>query len=102
MMNRLVKDWKRSTALAMTLLIFGCGTMPKSGGYPTYPIPERPEVAIQKKAEGGRLKDEKGEYCMSGDDLRKINGHVVKLEDLAKKYECEINTINGKSCEKGE
>lgn len=96
-MNRLIKNWKRSTALAMTLLTFGCETIPKNGGYPTYPMPERPEVAI-KSPQPPLQKGEPGQYCMSGEDLRKVNAHVTKLEDLAKKYECEITIINGGKC----
>ena len=38
------------------------------------------------------------EYCMSGDELRKLNGYMVRLEDLAHKYECEITVINGGKC----
>lgn len=35
---------------------------------------------------------------MSGEALREINAHVTRLEDLAKKYECEITIVNGDKC----
>lgn len=99
MMSRPMQNWKRSTALVMTLLTFGCETIPKSGGYPTWPIPERPEVAIRQLTVQNRQPPT--EYCLSGEDLRQLNGYVVKLEDLAHKYECEITIINGKPCSEG-
>lgn len=44
------------------------------------------------------IQKQRTEYCISGDDLSKINGYVVRLEDLARKYECEITIINGDKC----
>ena len=80
--NRKLTRW-----LIPTLIPALCGCAIKNA-YPTYPVPERPEIRFE----------DTGQYCMSDAELRLLNEYAIKMEALAHKYECEITLINGGVC----
>lgn len=66
----------------MLLVLSGCGGIKRH--YPTWPVPERPEIAFANE----------GEHCLAEKDIRQLNEYVLRLEGTVHKYEMEINIIN--------
>lgn len=82
------------TVLAAIPAVCGCAI---KQNYPEYPRPNRPEIVFLDAARAGSGEKDRI-HCMDDKDLRALDEYVLRLEGLAKKYECEIQVINTGSC----
>lgn len=93
-----MNKWKKTFLLlaALTAIPAVCGCAIKQN-YPAYPRPDRPEIAFLDVAETSS-KNKNRVHCLDDKDLRALDEYVLRLEGLARKYECEIQVINTGSC----
>lgn len=94
-MNRWKKTFWLLAALTAVPAVCGCAI---KQNYPAYPRPNRPEIVFLDVPEASN-KDKNRVHCLDDKDLRALDEYVLRLEGLAKKYECEIQTINTGSCD---
>lgn len=71
----------------MTLMLAcaasGCRTIKHH--YPVYPLPTQPVIRF----------DNAGDHCLSGAEFQTLTEYVLRLQSTARKYQREIEIING-------